>query len=55
MHGMDGLMERCMAYATYNEDGNLTGITGDAPDEARTAYEEFVSIQRLANDNRLKI
>lgn len=55
MMEISSLMERFIKYAVFNDDGDLTGIYEDAPDEAKKAFDKFNEIQRKAREGGLKI
>lgn len=55
MRGMEELMRQFIDYAKFNEDGDLTGIQSNAPEEAKKAYDEFIRIQKRAFGDGVKI
>lgn len=55
MKNMEELMQKFIQYAEFDEDGDLTGIKVDAPEEAKDAYGEFIRIQERAYNDGVKI
>lgn len=55
MPDMEELMKKFIDYAEFDEDGDLTGIQNNAPEEAKDAYDEFIMIQERAFNGGVKI
>lgn len=51
---MEELMRKFIKYATFNDEGDITGIK-NAPEEATEAFREFVAIQEDARKKGVKI
>lgn len=52
---MDELMDRFIEYAKFDGDGDISGITRNAPNDAVEAYEEYKRILKQAKDEGVKI
>ena len=52
---MNELIEKFIDYATFDEEGNINGVSEDASKEAVDAYKEYIFQISQANVNGLKI
>lgn len=55
MKYMNNIMKAFIEYATFNDDGDLTGIIADAPKEAKEAYKQYKELIDRANSDGYKI
>lgn len=52
---MNELIEKFIDYATFDEEGNINGVSEDASEEAIDAYKEYIFQTSQANSSGLKI